>query len=175
MGQINLGGRMPDGSQAQDLWVEQSDFICASGSMLSQGILSNLLGKLCLTRTCLIMLPYEGVALEVVKKLADQLQQAILGPSADLAGKLQKLGLYARGPQVLEKVLVWRVADFDGDAQVKELSFGPIHGGADLIIKVHSQQFSFNLKTAGHEAAGFASAQAFRDAINRLRRGSLQR
>jgi hypothetical protein len=169
MGQINLGGRMPDGSYAQDLWVEQSDFICASGSMLSQGVFNNLLGKLCLTRTCLIMLPYEGVALEIVKKLAGQLQRVILGP---------QLGLYAKGPQVLEKVLVWRVADFDEDAQVKELSFGPIRGGADLIIRVHrvhSQPFSFNLKTAGHEAAGFASAQTFRDAINRLRRGNLQR
>jgi hypothetical protein len=170
VGKINLGGRMPDGSYAQDLFVEQSDFICASGTMLSQGIFNNLLGKLCLTRRCLIMLPYEGVALEVVKKLADHLQHAILGPYADLAGKLQKLGLYAKAPQVLEKVLVWRLADFDQDAQVKELSFGPIRGGADLNIKVHNQPYSFNLKTAGHEAPGFASAQTFRDAINRLRR-----
>ena len=82
MSQVNLGGVMPDGSKAQDLFVEASDFVCASGAMLSRGAFTGLLGKLCLTRQSLVMLPYEGAMVEVAIKLAEQLEKKILGPSA---------------------------------------------------------------------------------------------
>jgi hypothetical protein len=67
MSQVNLGGVMPDGSRAQDLFVEASDFVCASGAM-SQGAFTGLLGKLCLTRKTIVMLPYEGAMVEVAIK-----------------------------------------------------------------------------------------------------------
>jgi hypothetical protein len=169
MSQINIGGRMPDGTMAQELWVDASDFVCASGTMLTLGAFKNLLGKLCLTTRSLVMLPYEGVLLEVVKKLAEHLQETILGPYAGLAGKLQQLGLYAKGPEVLDKIMVWPLSALDEDAQIKELSFGPLRGGAELMIRTRGETYSFNMKTQGHEAPGFASAQTFRDNINRLR------
>src|ERR1039457_3095194 len=105
MSQINLGGPMPDGTRAHDLFVDASQFVCAAGASLSKGLFTNLLGKLCLTRTSLVMLPYEGVVLEVVQKLAEHLQSAILEPYAEVAGKLAQLGLYAKPAEVLDKVL----------------------------------------------------------------------
>jgi hypothetical protein len=167
MGQINLGGLMPDGSRAQDLFVEASDFICASGAMLSQGPFTGLLGKLCLTRQSLIMLPYEGVMVDAAKRLAKQLEKKILGTFADMAEKLKKLGLYAKGPTVVERVLVWPLSTLDMDATVRSYALG----GADLIVTSSGKKYEFNMRGEGHQHAGFASAEQFRDHINRLRFG----
>ena len=169
MSTMNLGGPMPDGSRAQDMWIDQHDFVCASGAMLSEGPFKNLLGKLCLTRTSLIMLPYEGALLALVQKLAEHLKKTILGPYADLAGKLEKLGLYPKGPEVLDKVLVWPLAELDGSASAEDRAFLFIKGGADLIVKAKGETYSFNMRSKGYETGGFASAQDFRDCINRLR------
>jgi hypothetical protein len=165
MSQINLGGLMPDGTRAQDLFAEASDFVCASGVMLSQGAFTGLLGKLCLTKRALVMLPYEGLVLELVNRLAEHLEKAILGPYADLAQKLKQFGLYAKGPEVLKRVLVWPLSAVEGNAEVR------LHmlGGADLVVNVRGEKYEFNMRAKGHEPAGFASAEEFRDQINRLR------
>lgn len=168
MSLINIGGPMPDGSIAQDMWVNKSDFVCASGAMLSQGPFNGLLGKLCLTRTSLVMLPYEGLSVELVKKLAALLQKTILGPYAGTADKLQKLGLYPKGMQTLDKVLAWPLSSLDEAAIAKDEGILFIRGGASLIIKANGQTYSFSMSTKGHESHGFASAQDFRDYINRL-------
>jgi hypothetical protein len=73
---------------------------------------------------------------------------AIQGITAE---KLQKLGLYAKGPQV------------------REQSFLFIRGGADLIIKAKGEAYYFNMASEGHQPRGFASAQEFMDHINRLK------
>jgi hypothetical protein len=172
MGLVNIGGPMPDGTTAQDFWINGADFVCASGAELSQsGSLFKwgVQGKLCLTRTSLVMLPYEGVVLEVVKKLAAKLRKSILGPYADMADTLEKLGLYPKGPEVLDKVLIWPVARLGRDAQAKELTFLGIRGGAQLIIQIGGEEYYFNMATTGRTAPGFASAQQFRDYVNRLR------
>lgn len=172
MNLMNMGGPRPDGTRAQDFWVDASDFVCASGAELGQSSsLSKwgVLGKLCLAKTSLVMLPYEGVALEIVKKLASRLRKAILGPYVDMAEALEKLGLYPKGLEVLDKVLVWALAALDEDTQSKELSFLGIRGGAQLIIKVNGEAYYFNMAAQGHAPAGFASTQEFRDHINRLR------
>lgn len=172
MARMNLGGPMLDGSKAQDFWVEELDFVCASGAELSESsslFKWGILGKLCLTKTCLVMLPYEGVALEVVKQLSARLRKMILGPHADMAEALEKLGLYPKGPKVLEKVLVWPLAKIENDAQSKELSFLGVRGGAQLIIEAAGERYYFNMAGKGHEPVGFASAQEFMNRINRLR------
>ena len=165
MSKINLGGPMPDGTRAHDLLVDASEFVCAAAASLSRGPFTNLLGKLCLTRTSLVMLPYEGFVLEVVQKLAEHLQTAILGPYAEMAGKLAQLGLYVNPTEVLDNVLVWPLANLDQDAGAESR----LLGGADLLIKARGETYEFTMKAAGHESAGFASAQTFRDNINRLR------
>ncbi len=172
MNLVNMGGPMPDGTRAQDFWVQQSDFVCASGAELcdtSSLFKWGVLGKVCLTTTSLVMLPYEGVVLEIVKKLASRLRSTILGPYAEMASILDKLGLYPKGPEVLDQVLVWPLAALSEDAQAKELSFLGIRGGAQLIINVNGESYYFNMSTQGSAPAGFASAQEFRDYINRLR------
>jgi hypothetical protein len=156
---------MPDGSRAQDLFVEASDFVCASGAMLSQGAFTGLLGKLCLTRQTIVMLPYEGAMVEVAIKLAAQLEKKILGPFADMAEKLKKLGLYAKGPEALKRVLVWPLSTLDANAEVRS----HMRGGADLIVTSGDKKYEFNMRGKGHQPAGFASAEEFRDQINRLR------
>ena len=60
MALVNLGGRMPDGTMARELLVEESEFVCASGTALAGSLFKQILGKLCLTRTALVMLPYES-------------------------------------------------------------------------------------------------------------------
>lgn len=165
----NLGGTMPDGSRAQDLWINQSDFICESGAMLSQSLFKNILGKLCLTKMSLVMLPYEGTAVEIAIKLADYLKKTMLGPSADMAKMLEKFGFYAKGPELLDKILMWPLANINQDTRAEEKSFLFIHGGADLIVSVKDQVYNFNMASKGYEYTGFASAQEFRDQINKLR------
>jgi hypothetical protein len=168
MSRINMGGPMPDGTRAQDLWVESFDFICASGSSLSEGLFKNILGKLCLTRASLVMLPYEGAMLQVAQQVASHLQTAILGPYAHTASLLQKFGLYPKNvAQVTEVVMLWPLASLEGDAQVHK----GILGGAILNIKFKGKTYSFSLRSEGHQPAGFASAQTFATWINRLRHG----
>ena len=65
MGLINIGGSMPDSARAKDFWIEESDLICASGTSLQGKMFTQILGKLILTKTSLIMLPYEGILLKV--------------------------------------------------------------------------------------------------------------
>ena len=164
----NLGGTMPDGAHVPDFWINnQADFICESGVMLSQA--KDLLGKLCLTRSCLIMLPYDGAVLAIVMKLSDYLKKTILGPYAKMADVMKKFGLYAQGPGIFEKVLIWPIAHLSQDATVKERSLLFIHGGADLIIQMNGQIYTFNMATQGHAPVGFASAQEFMSHINKLR------
>jgi len=115
------------------------------------------------------MLPYQGLSVELVKKLATHLQKTILGPYAGTADKLQKLGLYPKGMQTLDKVLVWPLASLDEAAKAKDEGILFIRGGASLIIKAKGQTYSFSMNTKGHESHGFASAQDFRDHINKLR------
>ena len=161
-----MGGRMPDGSKAQDFWVESSDFICASGASLSQGLFTNILGKLCLTRTSLFMLPYEGAMLKVAQKVASHLQTTILGPYAHTASLLQQLRLYPQDVAYVTKVVMpWPLASLDGDARV-QMGF---LGGATLIIKCKGQTYSFGLRSQRDPRTGFESAQTFAAWINRLR------
>jgi hypothetical protein len=172
MSLVNMGGVMPDGSRAQEFWVDASDVVCVSGAELcnSSSLFKwGVFGKLCLTKSSLVMLPYEGANLEIVKKLASILKSTILGPYATIAEALEKLGLYPKGPTVLDKLMVWPLASFDEVAKSKELSFLGIHGGAQLIIKVNAETYYFNMATRGHAPAGFASAEEFCDYINRLR------
>ena len=73
-------------------------------------------------------------------------------------------------PEVLDKVAFWPLAKLDGPAAARERTFLFIRGGADLLVKAGGATYCFNMASRGHEAAGFASAQDFRDHINRLRR-----
>src|SRR5262249_7083076 len=113
------------------------------------------------------MLPYEGMTPEPPDLLAQHLEheQAIL-PSADLVQKLKEFGLDAKGPEVLKRVLVWPLSNVECNAEVK------VHmlGGADLIVNVGGEKFEFSMRGRGHEPAGFASAEEFRDQINQLQR-----
>jgi hypothetical protein len=111
------------------------------------------------------MLPYEGAMVEAATKLAEHLEKKILGPFADMAEKLKKLGLYAKGQQVLKRVLVWQLSTLDKDAEVRS----HLLGGADLIVSFNSEKYEFSMRGKGHQPAGFASAEEFRDQINRLR------
>jgi hypothetical protein len=168
----NVGGPMPDGTRARDLWVDESDYICASGAELCRSaslFKTGVLGKLSLTRTSLVMLPYEGAELEIVKELASRLQHIILGPYAQIAEALEKLGLYPKGLETLDRVLVWPLVALDEVAQSKDLNFLGIRGGAQLIIKVKGETYYFNMAAQGRAPAGFASAQEFQNHINRLR------
>ncbi len=66
MALINIGGRMPDGVKVHEFWVDEADFVCASGTVMEvSGEKNKLRGKLCLLRDALIMLPYEGLWLKV--------------------------------------------------------------------------------------------------------------
>ena len=165
MGLINLGGPNPDGTRTRDVFVEESEFVCSSGVELgSTGSIfkSGQLGKLCLTTSALVMLPYEGRVLKVVQQLAAKLQSTILGDYADLADAFQQLGLYPKGPQVLQEVLVWPLSELDGPAQAKNT----IGWGAQLIISVKGEQYYFNMGKEGSPTLGQASAQEFRVKIN---------
>ncbi len=167
MSLVNLGGPNPDGSRTRDMFVEEAEFVCyagvelgATGSIFKFG----QMGRLCLTSSALVMLPYEGVVLKLAQKLAGKLQSAILGDYANLADAFQKLGLYPKGPQVLDEVLMWPLSTLDSPAQAKN-TFG---WGAQLIISVAGDQFFFNMSCEGSAASGQASAQEFRNSINHL-------
>ncbi|MFQ5804363.1 MAG: hypothetical protein ACE5JQ_15850 [Candidatus Methylomirabilales bacterium] len=169
MALIDIGGQMPDGSWAQEFLIEESDFVCASGATLSQSPVKPLLGKLCLTTTSLVFLPYEGALLYVVQQLAAHLRKTVLGPYEDVAAALDTLGLYP-GPEVVGEVLFWPLDSLSGPARVRERSFLGIRGGADLIISVEpkGEVYEFNMATEGRQPEGFASAQTFMKNINRL-------
>lgn len=160
---------MPDGAMAKEFLVEESDFVCASGTALQGSLFKQILGKLCLTRTTLVMLPYEGLLVKAVDYLAGQLRSAILGEFGNMADALEKLGIIHNGYEILSEVLVWPLVLLEGDASVEDRQFLFIRGGADLVIRMAGQQHSFNLRTRGHEVQGFASAQDFCEAIHRLR------
>ena len=167
MALINLGGPNPDGTRTHDLFVEKSQFICWSATELGKtGSIFKFgqMGRLCLTRSALVMLPYEGVVLKAAQKLAGKLQSAMLGDFADLAHALQQIGLYPKGPQVLDQVLVWPLSAIEVPAEAKDT----IGWGAQLIIKAHGEQYFFNVSKEGATSAGQASAQRFRDNINAL-------
>ena len=83
----------------------------------------------------------------------------------DMTEKLKKLGLYAKGPEVVERVLVWPLSTLDTDATVRSYA----GGGADLIVTSSGKTYEFNMRGKGHQHGGFASAEEFRDHINRLR------
>ena len=113
------------------------------------------------------MLPYEGAALEIVKRLASHLRSTILGPYVDMADRLEQLGLYPRVGETLDKVLVWPVKALDGDAECERLSFVGLSGGARLTIKAQGKPYYFF--GMGNARASFASANEFQQHINRLR------
>lgn len=164
----NLGGTMPDGSHVPDFWINKADFICESGVLLSSAQSNDLLGKLCLTKKCLIMLPYDGAAVQIALKLADYLRKMILGPYAEAADNLKKIGLYAQAhPEILKKVLIWPLSSIQ-QVRVNERNFLFIKGGADLIIQFNDENYTFNMATKGYEPNGFACAQDFMAQINRL-------
>lgn len=166
---INLGGTMPDGAKARDFWVEEDQFICASGTALQGSLFKMILGKLCLIRSALIMLPYEGLMVKAAELLAGKLRSYILGDFADMADAMEKLGLIHNGYEILSEVLVWPLEQLEGDARVEPRRFLGLGSGADLMVPANGQQYAFNLKGRGHEVAGFASAEEFCEYINRLR------
>jgi hypothetical protein len=53
----------------------------------------------------------------------------------------------------------------DANAEVRS----HMRGGADLIVTSGDKKYEFNMRGKGHQPAGFASAEEFRDQINRLR------
>jgi hypothetical protein len=172
MSRINLGGRMPDGSEAMDFWTEPSNFVCAAGAELSESpskLKWGMLGKLCLTRSALLMLPYEGAMLQAVQKIATELRKSVLGPYAKMAEALAKLGLYPKGPQVLDQILVWPLTAMDANAKMEEQSFLGIRGGARLDVRVKGKPYYLFMSAKERQRANFASAKQFRDAINSLR------
>ena len=169
MGRINIGGRMPDGTYAQDFWVEESNFICASGTSLQGDYFKQILGKLCLITSSLIMLPYEGMLLRIVELIAKELRKAVLGEYASLENALVDLRILPKNYEILDHVLIFPLALLDKDAYVEERHFLFIHGGADLIIKIHGKEYHFNMRARGHEIEGLASAHDFCEYINQLR------
>ena len=113
MALINIGGRMPDGVKVHEFWVEEENFILASGVALkTTGKSKRLMGKLCLLNNALVMLPYEGVWLKAGEILIGKLQGIILGDYAEMAGWMERLGLIdLKGNyHKLDKVLLWPLA-----------------------------------------------------------------
>jgi hypothetical protein len=170
MGVINIGGRMPDGVKVHDFWVEESDVICASGVALQKGSKKKLMGKLCLTTTSLIMLPYEGLVLKIGEMLIQELQNAILGEYASMADAMQKLGLLSLNAnyEKLDRVMIWPLHLLEREARVEEHHFLFLHGGASLIIFMGGEEYDFQMANRGHEIGEFASAQDFCEHINEL-------
>lgn len=167
VGMINLGGPNPDGTRTRDMLVDGTEFVCSSAAELgSTGSIFKFgqMGRLCLTTSALVMLPYEGTVLKAVQKLAGKLQSTILGDYAQLADAFQQLGLYPKGPQVLTDVLVWPLTQLDGPAEAKNT----IGWGAQFIISKDGEQYYFNMSAEGSAPSGQASAQEFRDNVNSL-------
>ena len=166
---INIGGRMPDGVKVQEFWIDESEFVCASGAALQIGGKGKrLMGKLCLTTRALIMLPYEGLWLKVGEWFIKQMQSQILGDYADLADLLEDLGVVDTRANYdkLAEVLVIPLAYVTSPSHVTEHQFLFVRGGASLTVFVNGQKFEFQMATRGSEVGNFASAQDFAEAIN---------
>ncbi len=171
MALMNIGGRMPDGAGVREFWVDESDFICASGSALQvEGSKTKLKGKLCLITSALIMLPYEGKVLKIGEFLIGKLQGAILGEFADMAGWMDRLGLIdlKANFENLDQVLMWPLELLEGEARVELHTFLFLRGGASLIVTVGGKDYDFLLANRGHEIVDAASAQDFCEHINQL-------
>ncbi len=171
MAAINIGGRMPDGVKVHDFWISEEQFVYASGAALEvEGESKNLMGKLCLLSNALIMLPYEGVWLKVGEYLIGKLQSMILGDCADMAGWMERLGLIdLKGNyRTLDKVVLWPLALIEGECWVEVHSFLGLHRGASLHVRINGKEHAFQMSNRGYEIDGFASAQDFCEAIQRL-------
>lgn len=165
---VDLGGPLPDGSRARSVLVPAGNFVCAAPTMLSARP-AELLGKLCLTRTALILVPYEGAALRMASEIAARLRVALLGPHIGLADGLAKLGLYARAPEALRELLAWPLPSIHA-ARVELRDFLVFHAGAELFIDTPEGEFGFALRRSGAEVFGYASAETFLAHLRRLRR-----
>ena len=171
MSLINVGGRMPDGVKVHDFWVDDYEFICASGTALQiHGQRKKLMGKLCLTTSALIMLPYKGMWLKVGEMVIKRLQDAVLGDYADMAEMLENMGVVdlQANYDKLEKVLIVPLTLIDGDAWVTEHQFLFIKGGASVSVPVSGVPYEFQMAARGHEVGDFASAHDFCEHLNSL-------
>ena len=168
MALINIGGRMPDGVKVYEFWVNQEDFVCASGAAMEvEGESKKIMGKLCLLTDALIMLPYEGTWLKVGEYLVGKLQGWILGEYADMAAWMERLGLInLKGNyEKLDKVLLWPLNLIEEDCWVKIHSFLGMRRGAALHIRMQGRDYAFDMSNRGYEIGDFASAQDFCEAI----------
>lgn len=172
MGMLNIGGRMPDGVKVHEFWVDDTEFVCASGTALQMaGCRKKIMGKLCLTTSALIMLPYEGLWLKVGEMIIKRMQNAILGEYADMAELLENLGVVdlQANYDKLKEVVILPLCLIEGEAWVEEHQFLFIRGGASFNVQIAGTQYDFQMATRGHEVEGFASAQDFSEQVNALR------
>jgi hypothetical protein len=172
MALINIGGTMPDGVKVHEFWVNQEDFLCASGTAMEvEGESKKIMGKLCLLSDALVMLPYEGAWLKAGEFLIGKLQGLILGEYADMAGWMERLGLInlKANYEKLEKVLLWPLTLIEGDCWVEVHSFLGMRRGASLHIRMNGRDYAFQMSNRGYEIGDFASAQDFCEAIQQRR------
>ncbi len=168
MALINIGGRMPDGVKVHEFWVEEEDFILASGVALkTTGKTKKLMGKLCLLNNALIMLPYEGAWLKAGEFLIGKLQGMILGDYSEMAGWMERLGLIdLKGNfHKLDKVLLWPLDLIEEDCWVEEHSFLGMSRGASLHVTINGHDHAFQMAKRGYEVGDFGSAEDFCGAI----------
>ena len=172
MSVINIGGRMPDGVKVHEFWIEENEFVCASGTALKvEGESKTLMGKLCLLSDALIMLPYEGAWLKVGEYLIGKLQGFILGDYAEMASWMERLGLIdlKANYEKLDKVLLWPLALIEGDCWVEEHSFLGMSRGASLHVPMNSRDYAFQMSKRGYEVKDFACAEDFCETIDLMR------
>lgn len=168
MTMINVGGRMPDGVKVHEFWVNEEDFVYASGAALKvEGESKKLMGKLCLLSDALIMLPYEGAWLKVSEFFIGKLQGLILGEYADMASWMERLGLIdLKGNyHKLDKIALWPLTLIEGECWVEEHSFLGMRRGASLHIRMNGRDYAFQMSNRGYEVSDFGSAQDFCEAI----------
>jgi hypothetical protein len=171
MALIDIGGRMPDGVKVHEFWVDESSFVCASGTALEmEGSPKKIMGKLCLLSNALIMLPYEGAWLKIGEFLIGRLQGLILGEYADMATCMDRLGLIdlKANYRKLDKILIWPLSMIEKNCRVEVHSFLCIKRGASLHIRINNRKCAFQLSNRGYEIGSFASAQDFCEAILQL-------
>ena len=171
MAVINIGGRMPDGVKVHEFWVNEEQFVCASGTVLEvEGESKKLMGKLCLLTAALMMLPYEGAWPKVGQFLIGQLQGLILGEWSDMATCMDRLGLIdLKGNfRNMDKTLIWPLALIEGDCWVEVHSFLGMSRGASLHISVNNRDYAFSMGKRGYEIGDSASAEDFCEAIQEL-------
>ena len=165
---INIGGRMPDGVKVHEFWVNEEQFVCASGAALEvEGESKKIMGKLCLLSNALIMLPYEGAWLKIGVFLIEKMQGLILGEYADMAGLMDSLGLIdLKGNyKQLDKVVLWPLTSIEGDCLVEVHSFLGMSRGASLHVHMDGRDYAFQMFKRGYEIGDFASAEDFSESI----------